>query len=205
MRYKYPRTPHLPGSNGRTEDDISFFGNFKGKKVVITQKMDGENTTMYRDAIHARSIDGVHHPSRDWVKNFHSQISHWFDEDLRICGENLYAKHSIAYDNLNSYFLGFSAWRGETCLDWNETKEIFEYIGIECVPELYVGTFDQKIVDNLIKNMDTNKSEGFVIRLFDAFEMNDFSISCAKYVRENHVQTSEHWKNMKIIPNTLKN
>jgi len=39
-----------------------------GREVVVTEKMDGENTTMYCDNIHARSIDGRHHPSRDWVK-----------------------------------------------------------------------------------------------------------------------------------------
>lgn len=36
--------------------------------VVITEKMDGENTTLYRDGLHARSLDSRHHPSRNWVK-----------------------------------------------------------------------------------------------------------------------------------------
>lgn len=44
-KYKYPRTRHLPSSPGATSDDkfISDFSGFKGKKVVITEKMDGEN------------------------------------------------------------------------------------------------------------------------------------------------------------------
>ncbi|MEI8604633.1 RNA ligase family protein [Pseudoalteromonas sp. B160] len=47
MRVKYPRTPHLPWSPGATEDDIHQ-GNlscFANKQVVVTEKMDGENTT----------------------------------------------------------------------------------------------------------------------------------------------------------------
>ena len=73
---KYPRSPHLPWSEGGTSDDAYLFDtdHFAGKEVVITEKMDGENTSMYRDGIHARSIDGRHHPSRDWVKALHGTI-----------------------------------------------------------------------------------------------------------------------------------
>lgn len=70
MRTKYPRTAHLPWSPGATSDDI-YQGNlspFAGKQVVVTEKMDGENTTLYRDFVHARSIDSRFHPSRTWVK-----------------------------------------------------------------------------------------------------------------------------------------
>lgn len=42
---KYPRTPHLPWSPGATSDDkyIQDLNSFKGRKIVITEKMDGEN------------------------------------------------------------------------------------------------------------------------------------------------------------------
>lgn len=44
-QYKYPRTPHLPWSPGATSDDkyISSFESFRGKQIVVTEKMDGEN------------------------------------------------------------------------------------------------------------------------------------------------------------------
>lgn len=50
-RYKYPRTPHLPWSPGATKDDVRCINTeiFTGKRVVITEKMDGENTTLYSD------------------------------------------------------------------------------------------------------------------------------------------------------------
>ena len=101
---KYPRSPHLPWSEGGTSDDAYLFDtdHFAGKEVVITEKMDGENTSMYRDGIHARSIDGRHHPSRDWVKALHGKICLEIPEGWRLCGENLYARHSIAYEELES-------------------------------------------------------------------------------------------------------
>lgn len=71
MRVKYPRTFHLPWSRSYTHDDkvLKHVQHFEGKEVVVTEKMDGENTTMYRDYLHARSIDSKDHPSRHWIKN----------------------------------------------------------------------------------------------------------------------------------------
>ena len=67
MRVKYPRTAHLPWSPGATADDIyqGKLSSFEGKYVVVTEKMDGENTTLYRDYMHARSVDSRFHPSRN--------------------------------------------------------------------------------------------------------------------------------------------
>ena len=50
-KYKYPRTFHIPGSPGATSDDkiLKSLDHFKGKRVIITEKMDGENTSLYRD------------------------------------------------------------------------------------------------------------------------------------------------------------
>ena len=59
--YKYPRTPHLPFSPGGTKDDrrLRDINCFVGKEVVVTEKMDGENTSIYRDYYHARSINSI--------------------------------------------------------------------------------------------------------------------------------------------------
>lgn len=68
---KYPRTPHLPWSEGATSDDV-FLNNcshFEGKEVVVTEKLDGECTSMYHDKIHARSIDSRNHPSSHYSQN----------------------------------------------------------------------------------------------------------------------------------------
>jgi hypothetical protein len=92
-------------SPGVQSDDkvIQSVERFVGKRVILTEKMDGENTTLYSDYLHARSLDSRHHPSRDWVKRFQSEIGHNIPDNWRICGENLFAKHSVSYDNLDSY------------------------------------------------------------------------------------------------------
>lgn len=202
MRYKYPRTPHLPGSPGFTEDDVhSNVANLYGKEVVITEKMDGENTTLYRDGSHARSIDSRSHTSRDWLKNWWGQNSYKLHEDLRICGENLFAKHSIEYKDLKSYFLAFSIWDGRHCLGWDDTVMLCEAMGIETVKVLWRGEFTTATVDHVLKGLDLEKTEGIVVRLSDDFY--DFGSSVAKWVRKNHVQTEDHWMHREVVPNTL--
>lgn len=197
VRYiKYPRTYHVPWSPGVTEDDRvnSTMSSFEGERVIVSLKADGENSSCYPDGyIHARSVDGRNHWSRDWLKNFAQTFVYDLDEDMRVCGENLYAVHSIQYDELESYFYGFSLWKGMQCLSWDDTMEYFKILGITPVEVIYDGIYDEKILKDLAKNMDLTTNEGYVVRKADSFLYRDFKNSVAKFVRANHVQTSKHW------------
>ena len=206
--FKYPHTVHLPQSRTRTDDDhvLKYTDHLHGMHVVITTKMDGENTTLYRDHYHARSLDSRHHSSRDWIKAYHATIKADIPENWRICGENLYAQHSIRYDDLPSYFMGFSVWNEfNACLDWYTTLEWFEILGITPVPILYKGMYSDKIVDDIIAGLDITKQEGFVIRNTQSFLYDDFGMNVAKWVRPAHVTTQDHWMHSEIKANGLKN
>ena len=203
---KYPSTPHVPWSPGGSSDDSFLIDieHFRGKEIVVTEKMDGENTSMYRDTIHARSLDGRHHPSRDWVKSLHGTICHEIPEGWRFCGENLYARHSIPYFDLRSYFYLFSIWNeANQALSWDDTIEWAEVLDLELVPVFYRGEFDETMLQEM--EIDTVSCEGYVIRLADPFSFDDFSTSLAKWVRTGHVQTDQHWMFAEIIPNELAN
>jgi hypothetical protein len=205
MRVKYPRTPHLPWSPGATNDDI-YQGNlnyFEGKRVVVTEKMDGENTTLYPDYMHARSIDGRYHPSRAWVKALQAKIGYRIPTGWRICGENLYARHSIAYDALTSYFMAFSVWNDSNeCLSWEDSKQLFEQLGLVTPKELYQGLWCEHTIRNIA--LDTQHQEGYVVRIADSFHFDEFAQCVSKWVRTNHVVTNEHWMHAEVIPNRLK-
>ena len=204
---KYGRTNHLPWSPGVHDDDrvIASLAAFEGKEVIVTEKMDGENTTIYNDYIHARSIDGRHHESRNWVKNFAASWQYMLDDGVRVCGENVFAEHSIRYDQLQSYFLGFSIWKNDERLNWDETLELFEILGIIPVPVLYRGVFDAELIKSLYNPSDWSTSEGYVVTTVEGFKTRDFQTHVGKFVRKNHVQTAKnHWASQKVIPNTLK-
>ena len=207
MRVHYPRTPHLPWSPGATADDVRV-GNLSGlagRRVVITEKLDGENTTLYRDGLHARSLDSAHHPSRAWVKALHGRIAGRIPEDWRICGENLFARHSIPYSDLDGYFYGFSVWNGDRCLDWDTTVRFLRNLGIPTPRVLYRGTFDFADERGLNKafRLDLRRQEGYVVRAEESFAYNDFGSQVAKWVRPSHVQTDTHWMFAEVVPNGL--
>lgn len=203
---KYPRTPHLPWSPGASADDVwtEPEAHFAGKQIIITEKMDGENTTLYADHLHARSIDSKHHPSRSWVKGLHQQIAHQIPEGWRICGENLFARHSIGYEALPSYFMVFSIWdEHDRCLSWDQTGEWCALLGLELVPTLFEGLWDRQLVHDFDARLNLDQQEGYVVRTREGFAYEDFSAHIAKWVRANHVQTDQHWMYQEVIPNGL--
>lgn len=194
---KYPRTYHLPWSPGKTDDDRTFsdLSVFEGKRVIVTRKMDGENFTGYQNYCHARSVDGRSHYTRDWAKNFWMQRSFELPEGWRVCAENLYAVHSIKYEGLPSYLLGFSIWNEmNECLSWDETLEWFQLLEMCHVPILYDGIWNESKIKALYdEKRDHDEHEGYVVRLADSFAYKDFKTSVTKYVRSNHVATTKHW------------
>lgn len=197
----------MEGSLGYTNDDIHLAGfqNFQKRKVVITEKMDGESFSFYSDGyFHARSIDSRYHPSRSYVINFLSQLAGKIPDGLRICGENVYATHSIKYNNLESYCLVFGIWEGDLCWDWSSVKMFCSEYGLNTVPVLYEGKFSGKILNDTIKSLDFKKQEGIVMRVEDSFHLGEFDRFVCKFVRPNHVTTDEHWMHKQIEKNGLK-
>ncbi|MET9596473.1 RNA ligase family protein [Streptomyces sp. NPDC006459] len=203
MRIHYPRTPHLPWSPGASADDVRAVGlaGLAGREVVVTEKLDGENTTLYADGLHARSLDSAHHPSRAWVKGLQGRIGAGIPAGWRVCGENMYARHSIPYEDLDSWFYGFSVWDGEHCLDWDRTVRFLRGLGVPTPRVLWRGTFDERALRRL--KLDTARQEGYVVRTADGFTREEFGGCVAKWVRGGHVQTGTHWMFAQVVPNGL--
>lgn len=204
MKAKYPRTPHLPFSCGATSDDkvLNSDTHFYSMDVVVTEKMDGENISIYNNGFHARSLDSKHKSYHSWLLSYISNFNWMLLDNERICGEYLYAKHSIGYDSLPSYFLAFSFWRDNVCLDWDDDS--IEKLGLLRVPILYRGKYDSKTIQKIAEEVVLRGGEGIVVRNSKAFEYEDFGSNIAKYVRRNHVQTEKHWSQSIIESNGLK-
>lgn len=202
---KFPRTYHLPWSPGMTKDDrkMEAADPFKDRLVVATLKMDGENTTMYQDYIHARSLTYDPHPSRSWVKARWAQIAHDIPKGWRVCGENVYATHSIAYQHLEDWFLVFQVWDDRNvCLSWEDTKEWAELLGFSLVPTLYVGEGSRANIENLhVPERDGDPCEGYVVRESGPFAYAQYRTAVGKYVRAGHVATHGHWMRQSVRPN----
>ena len=212
---KYPRTYHLPYSPGATKDDKKlqddWFNYFKGKEVVITEKLDGENIHMNQKDCYARS-DGA--PTRSpWSRNIwghqyglYWKIQKYIGENETIFGENLYGEHSITYDRLKKYFHLFAVNDGNLWYSWDSVKMFATIMNIPHVPELWRGiVYDEDHLKTLVNYYTNQRSkygdtiEGVVIRVANSFPIDEFKNNVCKWVRPNHVQTDEHWtKNWKV-------
>ncbi|MFF2744249.1 RNA ligase family protein [Kitasatospora sp. NPDC058048] len=229
MRVHYPRTPHLPWSPGAAADDVRTgdLSALAGAEVVVTEKLDGENTTLYRDGLHARSLDSAHHPSRAWVKGLQGRIAPRIPEGWRICGENLFARHSIPYTDLESWFYGFSVWTGgerdgrndihddgrdgsrdgsrddgrDHCLDWDDTVRFLRRLGVPTPRVLWRGRYDERALRAL--RLDLDRQEGYVVRTVRGFSRAEFGERVAKWVRPRHVRTDTHWMHAAVVENGL--
>lgn len=209
---KYPRTYHLPWSPGATSDDKKlqdgWFDFYKGKEVVFTEKLDGENTAMTHYDVYARSHGA---PTRSpWSRNIwdpsdglYWKIKQYIGPNETIYGENLYGEHSIHYDCLSHYWHMFAVNDGNMWYSWDEVKEFAKILGVPHVPELERCVLREEgevkeIIDELMNNYTSyyaNRSgrEGIVMRITDSFPVVEFPHYVCKYVRANHVQTDEHW------------
>ena len=140
------------------------------------------------------------------VKSVWGQIAHDIPEGWRVCGENLYATHSIHYENLTSFLYIFSIWNERNeCLSWDDTEEWSALLGLTTVPVLYRGVYDEQKIRGLYDpNRQPDPMEGYVVRLASSFPFVDFRRSVMKYVRKSHLNTDKHWPHSRKVPNKLK-
>jgi len=227
-KIKYPRTMNFPWSKSNSSDDVWWKDGtlLEGREVVMTEKLDGECTTIYPDGtVHARSIDTSHHPSRSWIKRYAARFAHEIPKGWRICGENLFAWHSIFYTELPTYFFVYGVYdSNNNCVSWDQVEEMCEMLNLSTVPVIYQGEWNEELFKQLWTghgsfptfatqveypkypdDFTPCEAEGYVCRLSDMFPYDEFRQSCAKYVRANHVTTPTNWMTRSVIPNLLYN
>lgn len=203
---KYPRTPHLPWSNP-TDDDrvIESLSGFEGEEIIVTPKLDGENTTMTSSRFYARSLEEATGVLRERVKGVWHSVAHEIPEGWRICGENMQWKHSIHYRHLSSWFYVFGIWDSlNYSLSWDNTLEWCDIFGLTPVPRLYRGPWDENIVKSLPQpEYNGDLMEGIVVRVARSFRQEEFDSVVAKWVRPNHVSSDRHWRYAPLTENVL--
>lgn len=206
---KYPRTYHLPFSPGATNDDkiMDSYDHFHDQEIVISQKFDGSNVCLEREHCFARTHSGPPtHASFDMFKSLHAGIKSMIPESFQIFGEWLYAKHSIHYHDLPGYLMIFGIRYNDVWLSWEETELWAEELGISTVTVEFIGKTNdlESLINKLMKEESLyGEKEGMVVRFSREFNDENFSTHCSKYVREHHIQTSDHWKDQEIVKNGL--
>jgi hypothetical protein len=212
-KIKYPRTFHLPYSEKlSSKDDRSHTDDdhFRDVNVIVSIKMDGENTTISNNYCHARSLDSkIDSEDRRWVDNLRMvRINNNLPEFHRICGENLFYKHTCNYNNLEDMFYAFSVWEEEMCLSWEKTLNMCKNLNIKVVPVIYEGIYDKEKILNVFNDYIKNSKddvEGFVVRNSHSFHYSDFKYNVSKFVRNTFEIPPNHWRYSVKKINGLKN
>lgn len=213
---KYPSTKHWPWSQTVHRDD-SYHQSpefFVGKEVVITEKLDGGNTCLYDGEVYARSVQA---PSHDgWmamVRKHHawkSITNIGCSNHIILYGEDLFGIHSIEYNPIKEdetfrlfavRTLDKSKKKYDIFRRWDDVMMQSRVRNLPLIPVVFRGFFScvehiTEFFENEIKNGSQlgGECEGFVMRVTNEFEAEDFALNVCKYVRANHVQTDQHWR-----------
>lgn len=209
---KYPRTYHVQTSPGTTSDD-RISKNIKmicSGEIVMTEKLDGSNTSLNRFGVYGRSRTAPSENGWDtWMKPLWNMIKNDLG-DLEFCGENMYGIHSIEYSNLDRYLyiFGIRDTERDVWLSWEEVEFYCNMLDFKTVPVLFKtdSNFkcDEEFIYNKIAELISTSSmlsgdkfispkEGVVTRIAKEFPNDMFFNSIFKWVRKGHVTTDEHW------------
>jgi hypothetical protein len=201
---KYGRTYHLKWSPGATSDDkiSDSVESLIGNEIVITEKLDGENTGMTNDGVYARSHATF--TTSAWtreVRQLHDvKVRGNLSEGVFLFGEGMEAIHSIEYKKLKSYFYIFGVRDNNIWTPWESVEEYSYLLDIPTVPVLFKGVINSEvelkdIVDKLVSEPSElgGEREGIVVRNAGLFHNDDFKENVMKWVRYGHVKTDEHW------------
>lgn len=189
---KYPRTFVLPWSDvvGVGDRPLASLTLLENAPVIVTEKMDGENVSLYRNFLHTRTVSRIPHESRVWLDGFWEKVRWQIPEDWRVCGEYLFVRHTVGYRALPSYFMAFSVWNEKNvCLGWHETSAFLDRAGIARVPLLYEGPLCRDAIDRAWRETGTPGSEGYILRSAGSFALCDFRRLTGKFIRAGYQQS----------------
>ena len=180
--------------------------------LVFTEKMDGSNVCLERNGVYARSHnEAPRHESFNALKALHASLSYRIPASWQVFGEWLWAKHSIFYDRLPAFLLVFGI-RDQAEDQWLAWEEVVTWSGaqgLSTVPVLWQGicpteaALQHQVEAHIHQPTYSREQEGVVVRVSGSFSSADFSQSVGKWVRPQHVQTSTHWREQKIVRNLL--
>ncbi len=230
--YKYPRTPHLVGSKGTSDDkhlgaaaSSAFIAN---PSLIAEEKLDGTNVGIHFTSsgelklqCRGHEITEGMHPQYDLFKQWAYAKSTVFEELLQdryiLYGEWLYARHSVHYRALPHYFFEFDIFDKQTIkfLDLATRLQMLTGTGIQTVPVVHRGATTIEKLWKLIResafqaefeNPLTHQVDHLMEGLYLRTEAAGVVTGRAKLVRPEFVEKvkqSEHWQHQALVPNQL--
>ena len=219
--HKFPRTPHLAVLADCTiRDDkilsVSERETFLRQDIVVEEKIDGANLGISfnreghiqcqnRGAYLQYPYTGQWKKLSEWLAPKTDTLFSKLTDQFILFGEWCYAQHSIFYNLLPDWFLGFDVFdkRSLKFLSCNRRDEVFQDIGISGIPFIEKGRFTLSTLNKMLSSssLSDNPAEGVYLRV----DQGDWLKQRAKLVRTEFIQSvGEHWSHKSIKANHLK-
>lgn len=218
--FKFPSTPHLvtlPGIDVGSDKVLSESerAEFLQHDLVVEEKVDGANLGISFDSdgnirVQNRGAYLYLPGSGQWKKlwewlapRIDTLFEHLTDRFL-LFGEWCYAQHSIFYDQLPDWFLGFDIYDKQTGRFWSASRrdKLVKELNLAQVPILAQGRFTLKELEGLLSKskLGSQPAEGLYLRV----EQEDWLTQRAKLVHPAFIQSVDrHWSHSAIRPNRL--
>ena len=219
--FKFPSTRHLAMLDGVDIRDDKVLSEserdeFLLHELVIEEKIDGANLGISFDSegnIQAQNRGAyLHLPASgqwkkiiNWLEPRTDELFEHLSEHFILFGEWCYAQHSVFYDRLPDWFLGFDIYDKRFCrfLASEHRGVLLRKMRIAQVPVVACGHF---AYPEIIELLSTSKfsdqpAEGLYLR----FDQGNWLAQRAKLVRPAFIQSMEqHWSRTAIKPNRLR-
>lgn len=219
--YKFPRTPHLAVlADSVIRDDkvmsVSEREMFLRHELVVEEKVDGANLGISFDRkAHVQCQNRgayLQYPYKgqwkklfEWIASKTDILFEKFTDRYIVFGEWCYAQHSVFYNRLPDWFLGFDIFDKKSLgfLSCSRRDAILQDIDILGIPIIKKGHFSLSELKEMLSTsrLCDKPAEGIYLR----FDQGDWLKQRAKLVRPEFIQSvGEHWTRGGIKANQLK-
>lgn len=219
--FRFPHTPHLAWLGpGRPRDDKILAPEqttaLLAGPVVVEEKVDGANIGLSTTAggelcVQNRGSylrpDTAHPQFRSlwsWLSPRESRLVDTLWPDMILFGEWCVAVHSVEYDRLPDWFLGFDVYDRGSGAFWDTARRNnwLSELGLEPTPRLAEGVFTLDELRGLLEGscVGSGTMEGLIVRK----EAVGCTRARAKLVRAEFTQAiDEHWSRAPMRRNRL--
>lgn len=219
--FRFPHTPHVAWLGPSQPRDDKLLGadevaDMLACEVVVEEKVDGANLgfSVSEDGdlrcqnrgsyLTAGSAHQQFKPLWSWLAIRRGDLIDALWPDLMLFGEWCYAVHSVPYDSLPDWFLGFDVYDREEGRFWDAARrnQLLRQLGLHPVPHLAHGHFNVSALTALLgtSRVGSGPMEGLVARS----ERGGWTVARGKLVRGEFTQAIDaHWSRGPLVQNRL--
>lgn len=219
--HKFPHTPHLLwlGTGAPRDDKILTLpqvAEFLSGEVIVEEKVDGANMGLSLGPdgrVRAQSRGNYLAPGRShsqwnplwpWLAERRDKLEDGLQGGLMLFGEWCYARHTVPYDALPDWFLGFDIFEISSRRFWSVDRrnDWLQKHGLVSVPEVNRGKFRLNQIQSLLTSSAVGNvpMEGIYLRRDGAGWLQSRAKVVSAVFKQ---QIEEHWTRRSVVPNHL--